>query len=106
MLERSPTPCSVRRRARSHRRDRRGQPFFLERLAADARELGDAWDPSSAPTTIRALLEARLDRCSPMWQGARRGVGAGLALRPGRGRTLLASEVDLVESCGKPSARG
>ncbi|MGE5225288.1 MAG: adenylate/guanylate cyclase domain-containing protein [Planctomycetaceae bacterium] len=42
-----------------------GNPLFLEQLAADARELGDAWDPSAAPTTIRALLEARLDRCSP-----------------------------------------
>jgi class 3 adenylate cyclase/tetratricopeptide (TPR) repeat protein len=42
-----------------------GNPLFLEQLAAEARELGDAWDPSTAPTTIRALLEARLDRCSP-----------------------------------------
>ena len=42
-----------------------GNPFFLEQLAAEARELGEAWDPSAAPTTIRALLEARLDRCSP-----------------------------------------
>lgn len=42
-----------------------GNPLFLEHLAAEARELGDAWDPSAAPTTIRALLEARLDRCSP-----------------------------------------
>ena len=40
-----------------------GNPLFLEQLAADARELGDAWDPSTAPTSIRALLEARLDRC-------------------------------------------
>jgi tetratricopeptide (TPR) repeat protein len=42
-----------------------GNPLFLEQLAAEARELGDAWDPSTAPTTIRALLEARLDRCAP-----------------------------------------
>ena len=42
-----------------------GNPLFLEQLAVAARELGDAWDPSAAPTTIRALLEARLDRCSP-----------------------------------------
>jgi class 3 adenylate cyclase/tetratricopeptide (TPR) repeat protein len=42
-----------------------GNPLFLEQLAVEARELGDAWDPSAAPTTIRALLEARLDRCSP-----------------------------------------
>ena len=42
-----------------------GNPLFLEQLAAEARELGEAWDPSAAPTTIRALLEARLDRCSP-----------------------------------------
>ena len=42
-----------------------GNPLFLEQLAVEARELGDAWDPSAAPTTIRALLEARLDRCPP-----------------------------------------
>jgi tetratricopeptide (TPR) repeat protein len=75
-----------------------GNPFFLEQLAADARELGDAWDPSSAPTTIRALLEARLDRCSP-------DVARALGVASVQGsrfeldvvRTLLASEVDLVE---------
>jgi class 3 adenylate cyclase/tetratricopeptide (TPR) repeat protein len=42
-----------------------GNPLFLEQLAAEARERGDEWDPSAAPTSIRALLEARLDRCSP-----------------------------------------
>jgi class 3 adenylate cyclase len=42
-----------------------GNPLFLEQLAAEARELGGSWDRSSAPTTIRALLESRLDRCSP-----------------------------------------
>lgn len=42
-----------------------GNPLFLEQLVAEARELGDAWDASATPTTIRALLEARLDRCSP-----------------------------------------
>jgi len=42
-----------------------GNPLFLEQLAAEALELGEAWDPATAPTTIRALLEARLDRCSP-----------------------------------------
>jgi class 3 adenylate cyclase len=42
-----------------------GNPLFLEQLAAEARELGETWDESIAPTTIRALLEARLDRCSP-----------------------------------------
>jgi len=42
-----------------------GNPLFLEQLAAEARELGDTWDPTAAPTTIRALLEARLDRCLP-----------------------------------------
>jgi class 3 adenylate cyclase len=42
-----------------------GNPFFLEQLVAEARELGDTWDPSQSPTTIRALLDARLDRCSP-----------------------------------------
>lgn len=42
-----------------------GNPLFLEQLVAEARELGDAWDSSATPTTIRALLEARLDRCSP-----------------------------------------
>ena len=42
-----------------------GNPFFLEQLAAEAHELGDEWDPSAAPRTIRALLDARLDRCSP-----------------------------------------
>src|SRR5205814_61984 len=26
---------------------------------------GAAWDPTATPTSIRALLEARLDRCSP-----------------------------------------
>ena len=47
-----------------------GNPLFLEQLAVEARELGDAWDPSAAPTTIRALLESRLDRCSPEVTGA------------------------------------
>jgi tetratricopeptide (TPR) repeat protein len=42
-----------------------GNPLFLEQLAAEVRELGGSWDPSSAPATIRALLESRLDRCSP-----------------------------------------
>jgi hypothetical protein len=42
-----------------------GNPLFLEQLAAEAHERGEAWDPSAAPTTIRALLEARLDRCAP-----------------------------------------
>jgi class 3 adenylate cyclase len=42
-----------------------GNPLFLEHLAVEARERGSAWDPSAAPTTIRALLEARLDRSSP-----------------------------------------
>src|SRR3954447_1931688 len=42
-----------------------GNPFFLEQLAAEALELEDRWDPTAAPTTIRALLEARLDRSAP-----------------------------------------
>jgi class 3 adenylate cyclase/tetratricopeptide (TPR) repeat protein len=42
-----------------------GNPLFLEQLVVESSELGDAWDPSAAPTTIRALLESRLDRCSP-----------------------------------------
>ena len=42
-----------------------GNPLFVEQLAMEARELGDRWDPTDSPTTIRALLEARLDRCSP-----------------------------------------
>jgi class 3 adenylate cyclase len=41
-----------------------GNPLFLEQLVAEARELGDTWDSSATPTTIRALLESRLDRCS------------------------------------------
>jgi len=41
-----------------------GNPLFVEQLAIEARELGDRWDPTDSPTTIRALLEARLDRCS------------------------------------------
>jgi class 3 adenylate cyclase/tetratricopeptide (TPR) repeat protein len=42
-----------------------GNPLFVEQLAIEARELGDRWDPTASPTTIRSLLEARLDRCSP-----------------------------------------
>jgi len=40
-----------------------GNPLFIEQLAAEALELGDRWDPTTEPTTIRALLEARVDRC-------------------------------------------
>ena len=39
--------------------------MFLEQLAAELERVGDSWDPSTVPTTIRAFLEARLDRCSP-----------------------------------------
>ena len=42
-----------------------GNPLFVEQLAIEAQERGDRWDPTDSPTTIRALLEARLDRCSP-----------------------------------------
>jgi tetratricopeptide (TPR) repeat protein len=42
-----------------------GNPLFLEQLALDARDRGGAWDPSAAPATVRALLEARLDRLDP-----------------------------------------
>ena len=42
-----------------------GNPLFLEQLAAELERVGDSWDPSTVPTTIRAFLEARLDRCSP-----------------------------------------
>ena len=42
-----------------------GNPLFLEQLAAEARELGGSWDRSSASTTIRALLESRLDAAHP-----------------------------------------
>lgn len=42
-----------------------GNPLFVEQLAAELEHMGDAWDPTSVPTTIRALIEARLDRCLP-----------------------------------------
>jgi class 3 adenylate cyclase/tetratricopeptide (TPR) repeat protein len=41
-----------------------GNPLFLEHLAAEALEHGAGWDPTAAPTTIQALLDARLDRGS------------------------------------------
>jgi class 3 adenylate cyclase len=69
-----------------------GNPLFLEHLAVEARERGAAWDPSAAPTTIRAVLEARLDRSSPevarvlsvaSVQGSRFSLNVVRALAPG-----------------------
>jgi class 3 adenylate cyclase len=73
-----------------------GNPLFLEQLAAEAQLQGDAWDPSETPTSVRALLESRLDRSSK--EVARMlGVASvqGSRFRVGPVQSLVGDDVDV-----------
>jgi class 3 adenylate cyclase len=73
-----------------------GNPLFLEQLAAEAQLQGDAWDPSETPTSVRALLESRLDRSSTE-VGRMLGVASvqGSRFRLGLVQALVADDVDV-----------
>ena len=73
-----------------------GNPLFLEQLAAEAKLQGDDWDPSEAPTSVRALLESRLDRSS---KDVARMLGVasvqGVRFRLALVQSLLGEDVDV-----------
>jgi class 3 adenylate cyclase len=75
-----------------------GNPLFLEQLAAEAQLQGDAWNPSEMPTSVRALLEARLDRASKDL-AQMLGVASvqGSRFRFGLVQSLLNDDVDVHE---------
>src|SRR5690606_4873456 len=77
-----------------------GNPFFIEELAHDLRERGGvAAGASSLPTTIEAVLQARLDRLSPLEREIVQAAAAvGHEFWRDAVRTALASAPELVLS--------